>query len=1178
MTLSIKRMSAGDGYRYLMRSVAVGDGARDMSSPLTRYYTESGNPPGRWLGSGLVGLDDGRGLEPGSCASEQQMFQLFGMGNDPVSGEQLGARPYRLDSSTGRGSVAGFDLTFSVPKSVSVWWGLADGPTRQAIHQAHDAAMAACIGLLEAEVAATRVGKNGVAQAEVRGLVAAGFDHWDSRAGDPHLHTHVVVANRVQAADGAWRTLDSRALYRSVVAVSETYHGLLADELTLRLGGAWDQRPRRHSAVAAWEIADVPDELIAAFSQRSQAIEAEKNQLVAVFRDRHGREPSSVEVLRLRQRATLTTRPDKQLHSLAALTEQWWERASNVLGMDAQAWAKGIGAEAVNRWIRATDLTEQQVTALARTVRGTVEAKRSTWSRWNLHAEAARQLMGYRFVTAEDRFAAMTRVIDLAAAECVLLTPPVIAITPAVLRRGDGTSMFAHKHSQRYTSRTLLEAEARLLNASRDSTGPRVPTAALERSVVSPPPGHRYVLGGDQRNAVRMIATSGRVLDVLVGPAGTGKTVTLAGLRTGWESQHGPNSVIGLAPSASAADVLAVELDIETENTAKWIAEADQEPSRLHEIDRCSALLHRIGARNPRLSRVLQQRHDDLVERVDRWRLHPGQLVVIDEASLAGTLTLDRISTQARAAGAKVLLVGDWAQLSAIEAAGAFSMLVRDRVAPAELGAIRRFTAKWEREASRRLRTGDTHVIADYQTHGRIREGDGAAMLDAAYRAWLADEQAGKPSLLLTGDSATVTELNTRARVDLVTAGRVEANGTQLAAGNVAGVGDRVVTRKNNRLLSTSHAFVKNGDQWIVTARERDGAITIQRVSGGPRVTLPPDYVAEHVDLAYATTAYRAQGATVDTAHAVISGPSMTREALYVAMTRGRHNNTAYVATDGVLDDCDEPHLKQNLTGRDVLASVLGNIGADVAAHDVMRAEQDNPASISQLAAEYETIATSAQAPRWSRALTASGLSAEQVSTIEQSPSYGALAAALRLADTAQRPIERHLPDLVAARSLTDAEDAAAVLHDRVTRWANANPSSLGPDGAIAGLIPVACGIDDPDTERALRERAELIEQRSTALVDHGLLDGEPWIQKLGHPPSDTARRAKWTRAAQTVAAYRDRYLDNGDASESQAPTGEDQTAVRQSVHDAIALSRIDAGRATLAPNQALAREPALEL
>lgn len=1160
VTVSIKRMSAGDGYRYLMRSVAAGDGARQASTPLTRYYTASGNPPGRWLGSGLAGLDGGHGLAPGSQASELQMFRLFGMGNDPVSGEQLGARPYRFDAATGRGSVAGFDLTFSVPKSVSAWWAVADGRTQQLIVQAHEAALAACIGLLEHEVAATRIGKNGVAQADVRGLVAAGFDHWDSRAGDPHLHTHLVIANRVQALDGQWRTLDSRALYRSVVSVSEAYHGLLTDELSRSLGVSWNQRARRHSAVPAWEVADVPDELIGVFSQRAHAIEAEKNRLVAQFRDRHGRGPSIVEVLKLRQQATLSTRPDKHLHSLAELTEKWREQASAVLGMDAQAWAKGIGDEPGTTGLRATDITDQRLSELAITVRTAVEAKRSTWSHWHLHAEASRQLMGHRFATPDDRLAATSRLATAAGNVSVLLTPPELAPTPASLRRADGTSRFAHRHAEKYTSRALLDAEARLLDAGRSQLGPRVDLALVERTLAVPPPRHRYPLGPDQSAAVREIASSGRVLDVLVGPAGTGKTVTLAALRTAWEGSHGPGSVRGLAPSAAAADVLAGELGIDTENTAKWLAEADQEPARLQAIDRHRAAIAQAAARNPRRAAVRQQRLAAVSEQVEKWRLHPGQLIIIDEESLAGTLTLDRITTQAREAAAKVLLVGDWAQLSAIDAAGAFALLVADRDRPPELGAIRRFTAKWERAASARLRTGDQGVLDEYQAHGRLHDGDTATMLDAAYRARQADEQAGRRSLLLAADAATVTELNARARADLVTAGRVHPEGTELAAGTIAGIGDRIVTRRNDRTLSSGRGFVKNGDQWIVTGRSHDGALTVQRPGGATRLTLPADYVAEHVDLAYATTAYRAQGTTVDTAHAVITGPGLAREALYVAMTRGRHRNSVYVATDTTVDGAHCAGLPSDraVTGRDVLTAILGRSGADTAAHAVMRSEQDAASSIRQLADEYDTIAASAQAGRWRGALIAGGLSAERVRGVEMSPAYGALAAALRRAEAHGLPVERGLGDVITARGLADADDVAAFLHERVTRWMAATRPLPGRGaGMIAGLIPAAAGIADPDTHRALRQRAELIERRARTLVEHAIEHREPWIRRLGRAPDNSGDRAAWLRAAHTIATYRDRYTDpNNRPGGAPGPTREDRAVADRALRDAIALSR----------------------
>ena len=125
-------------------------------------------------------------------------------------------------------------------------WALADEPTRARIHAAHRRALDAVIGYGEAQVFATRTGHAGAVSEDVRGIVAAAFDHWDSRAGDPQLHTHVVVLNRVQAvSDGAWRTLDSKALFRAAVGMSELYNGLLADELTRDLGWLWTPEARR---------------------------------------------------------------------------------------------------------------------------------------------------------------------------------------------------------------------------------------------------------------------------------------------------------------------------------------------------------------------------------------------------------------------------------------------------------------------------------------------------------------------------------------------------------------------------------------------------------------------------------------------------------------------------------------------------------------------------------------------------------------------------------------------------------------------------------------------------------------------------------------------------------------------------------------------------------------------
>lgn len=200
------------------------------------------------------------------------------------------------------------------------------------------------------------------------------------------------------------------------------------------------------------------------------------------------------------------------------------------------------------------------------------------------------------------------------------------------------------------------------------------------------------MLGEDQAEALARIAVSGRVLDVLVGPAGAGKTTAMLALRRAWEAEYGAGSVVGLAPSAGAAEVLAKDLGIATENTAKWWQ---------HHIN--------TGA-----------------------SFHAGQLVVLDEASLAGTLSLDRITQLAITAGAKVLLVGDYAQLQSVDAGGAFGLLAHNRDDVPELVDVHRFTHEWEKTASLDLRHGHVEALDEYEQRGRVVDGETEAMVDAA--------------------------------------------------------------------------------------------------------------------------------------------------------------------------------------------------------------------------------------------------------------------------------------------------------------------------------------------------------------------------------------------------------------------------------------------------------------
>jgi conjugative relaxase-like TrwC/TraI family protein len=1161
MTVSMRVMSAGDGYKYLLRTVVAADGDRRLSTPLTRYYMEAGTPPGRWLGDGVAWLGRGE-LAVGDVVSEAQLQLLMGMGRDPITGEPLGlafpvyktpaerieARIADLDPAlspgrkgevvaqivaeeTARGTrraVAGFDFTFSIPKSASVLWAVADAGVQALIGEAHHRAVAEVVAFMEREVAATRTGATArdgaVAQVDVTGLIATAFDHFDSRAGDPHLHTHVVISNKVKTVlDGKWRSLDGRPMHAAVVALSELHEAVFADHMTRIFGVTWEARDMGRDRNPAWAITGVPEELVAEFSTRARHIDTETDRLIAAYVTTHGRRPSPATIMKLRAQATLATRPDKQVRSLADLTAEWRARATRVLGSDATTWARDVTDNETPLLLRADDVPLDVIGELGQKVVEVVGEKRSTWRRWNLMAEASRQTMCWRFATMRDREAVVGMVADAAEQVSLRLTPPDLASSPLSFRRGDGTSVFRPKHSTIFSSEMQLQAEDRLLERARTLTGPTVPLAMIEK-ITSRPDHEGRMLGADQADALTRIAVSGRVLDVLVGPAGSGKTTAMNALRRAWEHEHGPGSVVGLAPSAVAAQVLADDLGIACENTAKW------------------------------------------------WRNHlvhgttftAGQLVIVDEASLAGTLSLDRITHLAQTAGAKVLLVGDYAQLQSVDAGGAFAMLVKDRGDAPELVDVHRFRHAWEKTASLGLRHGRTAIIDTYLSHGRIQDGDDDAMTDAAYTAWRADRKNGLVTVLIAETRDQVTVLNQRARADLILDGTLApSREVELHDGSTAGVGDTIVTRHNDRWLRTTSGrdWVRNGDIWTITGVRDDGTLTIRKPERrfGSTVVLPAAYVTDHVDLGYAVTAHRAQGITTDTAHVLVK-PTSTRENFYVSMTRGRQANHAYVILDRP-DEHAEPHPgdNPNASARSVLYGVLQHTGAELSAHETIVAEQERWGSIAQLAAEYETLAAAAQHDRWATLIQASGLTVDQADNVIESDAFGALTAELRRAEANRHDIETLLPRLVAARGFSDADDIAAVLHYRVERTTG-RPATSGrtrkPLRLIAGLIPHAGGPMATDMREALDERRSLIEARADAVLDTALNDDAPWTRALGTPPTDQRRNTAWRRAARTVAAYRDRYLIADDT-----PLGVPPTSTAQKIDEARARVALDQAR-----------------
>src|SRR5439155_13187030 len=236
-------------------------------------------------------------------------------------------------------AVAGYDLTFRAPKSVSILWGVGDQPTAREIREAHDAAVEDALGYLERVACRTRRGKGGLRRIPGNGFVAAAFRHRTSRAGDPQLHTHVVVGNMTRGADGRWSVFDGRLLFRHAKTAGYLYQAALRAELTERLGLRWTPVTRGTA-----DVAGVSREIIEHFSERRAEI---------VERMRERGEYSA----RAAQVATLDTRRRKDYGvPVDRLREEWRARAAEL----------GFGREEIGRLLERGEVFPADRVELAR--------------------------------------------------------------------------------------------------------------------------------------------------------------------------------------------------------------------------------------------------------------------------------------------------------------------------------------------------------------------------------------------------------------------------------------------------------------------------------------------------------------------------------------------------------------------------------------------------------------------------------------------------------------------------------------------------------------------------------------------------------------------------------------------------------------------------------------------
>ena len=424
-------------------------------------------------------------------------------------------------------------------------------------------------------------------------------------------------------------------------------------------------------------------------------------------------------------------------------------------------------------------------------------------------------------------------------------------------------------------------------------------------------------------------------------------------------------------------------------------------------------------------------------------------------------------------------------------------------------------------------------------------------MLEDAYRGVAGQRtRPGRPPSCVAADTHTIPPSTPAPTTTASPPGSSPPTGIPLGPGGErghVGAGDRVVTRRNQRRPDRTRRRATSATDrlWTVVATHPDGSLTVSPADRhvltdcAPTpacvVTLPAAYVAEHVDLGYATTAHRAQGVTVEDCH-VLAGAGMTREALYVAMTRGRDANNQSTSpptpSTRTCDDIPDPR-RASAPARDILERILATSGAELSATQTTRQRQDQAASLNRLAPIRATLLADADRHRWEQLLPASGLDHQQTRQILNSPAAGALFAALRAGEADGHNMPRVLRSLAAGRPLEGTDDLAAVLHERVSRWLDDNPDSRShigefdrtcppEDHALTALLGAAHADPDDPIHHTLAEIDTHIRSRIQTITLEAANTRPHWAPPFGAEPQDDADNRRWRQNVALICAYRD--------------------------------------------------------
>jgi conjugative relaxase-like TrwC/TraI family protein len=979
--LSIGKLGKGQERYYLDK---VAEGAED-------YYSGEGEEEGVWLGDAALDL----GLQ-GTVEADQLTAMLTG--RNPATGEPLGLR-----AVGGGGAVPGFDLTFSIPKSASLLWALGGTEASHAVTESVDRSLNAALGYLQREACWTRRGA-GAEFVKGSGFLVAAFGHRSSRAGDPQVHVHALIANATQGPDGKWTRLYHPAVYEHAKTAGYLFEAHFRHELSQRLGVRWGEV---RNGIA--EIEGFPDLHLREFSTRRKEI------LEAAGSDASAR---------ARQVATLATRTAKEKGATREGMRERWARQAEEIGLTPEVLAATIGREAVPAITPTFEHFGREVTAHA-----------SHFDRRDAIQAVAQLLPGGG------------------------PAPEVEAIADAFLASEVVMSIGREPRGERFTTVRVWEIERRALAVAEEMIGAEDRAVAGELLLcraLDASPG----LKADQRAMVARLLTGGEGLVVVIGEAGTGKTYATLAAAHGWAAAGIELRVA--APTWRAANVLRSE-GLEATSVARLLAQLDHAATQ------------------------------------GRPLLPNNSVLLVDEAGMVDSASLARLIDHAEAAEAKLVLIGDPAQLGEIEAGGLFRALA-EQAAPVLLDEVIRHRHDLDREAAKRIREGQgAEALSLYRSEQRVVIApDPHARREAMVADWWQSFAKGEDALMVAKRNAEVAKLNALARELLAERGRLGKVEITVGKGRFA-VGDQVITRVNDHC-----AEIYNRERWRVAEVDaKRGSLLLDGIDTPRRVCVDAVYLGrttEHGDPAiqhaYAATTYQAQGSTVDRAY-VMADPSMDRQELYVAASRSREETWLYATPEVQLAREEiapaDPHLRKGLQH---IAEAAERDRAQVAAHDQALRSELGSLPDPDLYARRRQLADEAR---------------------EESRHQERLE---RLREQVAENLER-LAQVWAERGRLDSlprQERRAELAMIETREAMNEEAGVRLREELRSLAP------EPE-HRARAELAvveHLIAERERAAFVAAQLSPPPHITKeLGERPQDPKLRGHWDEAVREIEGYR---------------------------------------------------------